>query len=531
MLFWNSHKKDSSHFGDLKKESFDFSEIASYFEYKKDADNCSPLSDQTCSDLGLEELFTFVDRTISKVGQQYLYHIMRNLPKTKGEVEKHESFIKQLGTDKQLRDTLIQALSDLREQEAYSVSRLMTNEHPVGKPTIKALLTALKFLPAIFLILLIIMKAAVFGWLFITTLLANIYIHYSFKPKSLDYIYSVPQFIKLLNVAERLCKHSELVNLENDIPQALTALAPIKKAALFLRIENKLQGEMTAIVWLITELVHIFFLTEPVSFYNSVSILRNRNQEIEHLYRFIGLADSLLSVYFLRKSLSYYCMPDKATDDYRLIGEDIYHPLVPDCVSNSITVKDKSVLLSGSNMSGKTTFIRTIGINIVAAQTLHTVFARKFSLSFPLPICSSLMLADNMLEGKSFYMREVETIKEMITRSSQRGTNLFLFDEIFKGTNTTERIAAAKSVLSYLNTKGNLIIVSTHDTELATLLEKEYDLYHFSEVITHESFSFDYKLKPGPLYQRNAIRLLEINGFPKAIINEAYRTIEHLSDF
>lgn len=123
-------------------------------------------------------------------------------------------------------------------------------------------------------------------------------------------------------------------------------------------------------------------------------------------------------------------------------------------------------------------------------------------------------------------MKEVDTIKDMIDRSQDGNTHLFLFDEIFKGTNTTERIAAAKSVLSYLNTPDNIIVASTHDTELATLLDTEYDLYHFSEVIHGNSFSFDYKLKSGPLYRRNAIRLLEINGFPPAIIQDAYRTID-----
>ncbi len=98
------------------------------------------------------------------------------------------------------------------------------------------------------------------------------------------------------------------------------------------------------------------------------------------------------------------------------------------------------------------------------------------------------MLADDLSEGKSFYMKEVDTIKEMISRNQKGTANLFLFDEIFKGTNTTERIAAAKAVLSYLNTHDNIIVASTHDTELATLLDKEYDLYHFSEVIEGETF-------------------------------------------
>ena len=236
-----------------------------------------------------------------------------------------------------------------------------------------------------------------------------------------------------------------------------------------------------------------------------------------------------MSVCFLREHLPYYCLPGIPEERHRLASQEMYHPLIEDCIANSIDIQDRSVLLNGSNMSGKTTFIRIIGINVLSAQTLHTAFARSFLLATPLNIYSALMLADDLSEGKSFYMKEVDTIKEMISRNQKGTANLFLFDEIFKGTNTTERIAAAKAVLSYLNTHDNIIVASTHDTELATLLDKEYDLYHFSEVIEGETFFFDYKLKNGPLYQRNAIRLLEINGFPPIVIRDAYQTIEGMT--
>ena len=190
---------------------------------------------------------------------------------------------------------------------------------------------------------------------------------------------TVPQLIKLLGIAEELCKYPELGKLTKEIPDALATLRPIRKTALFLRMESKLQSDMAVFVWFCTELAHIFFLTEPLSFLQSVSILRNKNREIETVYRFVGLADCLLSVYYLREELPYYCLPEKADNGYRLEGEEIYHPLIEDCVSNSVIIKEKSVLLNGSNMSGKTTFIRIIGINVLLAQTLHTAFARTCS--------------------------------------------------------------------------------------------------------------------------------------------------------
>ena len=107
--------------------------------------------------------------------------------------------------------------------------------------------------------------------------------------------------------------------------------------------------------------------------------------------------------------------------------------------------------------------------------------------------------------------------------------NLFLLDEIFKGTNTAERIAAGKAVLSYLaKTSNNTVFVSTHDIELADLLYGEYDLYHFTETVHEKQIHFDYQLKAGKLYTKNAIRILEINDYPTEVIEEARAIISNM---
>jgi DNA mismatch repair ATPase MutS len=115
----------------------------------------------------------------------------------------------------------------------------------------------------------------------------------------------------------------------------------------------------------------------------------------------------------------------------------------------------------------------------------------------------------------------VLTIKEMLKESESGQKNLFLLDEIFKGTNTVERISAGKSVLSALTKNNNKILVSTHDIELTDMLAEEYELYHFSETVNNKNVGFDYKLKVGKLKNRNAIRILEINDYPKEVVKEA----------
>ena len=178
-------------------------------------------------------------------------------------------------------------------------------------------------------------------------------------------------------------------------------------------------------------------------------------------------------------------------------------------------------------MSGKTSFIRTVGLNTISGLTLNTCFARHFSIS-RFKIFSAIRLSDDLMNDKSYYFEEVLTIKEMIEKSTMPCSNLFLLDEIFKGTNTIERISAGKAVLSFLNSLNNIVFVSTHDIELADMLTDTYELYHFSEQVDNKTVAFDFKLKNGKLKNRNAIRILEINNYPEKIITEAIELSKEL---
>jgi DNA mismatch repair ATPase MutS len=180
-------------------------------------------------------------------------------------------------------------------------------------------------------------------------------------------------------------------------------------------------------------------------------------------------------------------------------------------------------------MSGKTSFIRTIALNVITGLTLNTCFAEYFSMP-RVRIFSAIRISDDLMNDRSYYFEEVITIKEMLDNSTSGNLNLFLLDEIFKGTNTVERISAGKAVLSSLNKNNNIVFVSTHDIELADLLKQEYDLYHFSEIVNHKTVDFDYKLKEGKLKNRNAIKILQLNDYPESIIQEAIEISEELDN-
>ena len=119
-------------------------------------------------------------------------------------------------------------------------------------------------------------------------------------------------------------------------------------------------------------------------------------------------------------------------------------------------------------------------------------------------------------------MQEVLRVKKLIESSKDEAPCLFVLDEIFKGTNTVERISGGKAILSYLNQGNNTVLVSTHDIELAEMLKQEhYALYHFTETIENNELFFDHQLKPGKLKTRNAIQILALYDYPKEIISDA----------
>jgi DNA mismatch repair ATPase MutS len=258
--------------------------------------------------------------------------------------------------------------------------------------------------------------------------------------------------------------------------------------------------------------------------FNVLKKLEKKRNDIQVLFEYIGDIDSAISIATIRNEAPYYCKPVIVNDKKTLNFTDIYHPLITDCVSNSLNIRDKSILLTGSNMSGKTTFIRTVGINVLLAQTINTCFAKTLILS-PMRVFSAIRISDDLLNNTSYYFEEVKLVKNLIDESNSLLTNLFLLDEIFKGTNTIERLSAGKAILSYFaKSTNNIVFVSTHDMEFTELLYGIYDLYHFTELIQNNDIYFDYKLKSGAAYTTNAIKILEINNYPLSIIEDAQKT-------
>ena len=515
-----------SEFGNLKDESFNFSEIENYFRKKNHNPAFQTLSDKTCNDLDFEELFMFFDRTNSKVGQQFLYNKLRNIPLDPTKDRSHEKLLAEFTNDPEFRLSVQGQLSKLNEKEAYYIASLFQDE--ILKPPkwyfIVPLLSFASVLSFIMVFFNPIYFLVIFGLCII-----NIVIHYWNKKNLYNYFSSIPQLSKLNSVAQELFKNSNLKHINPDLMKSANVLNKVNSSMSVFNFEMKMQSDGQLVFWVLMEFVKIVFLIEPLFLFGTLKRIDTKRAQIEDVFLFVGEIDAIVSIASLRKGLKSFCTPEIIDEQKRLYAQEVYHPLIENCVKNNLKVNNKSILLTGSNMSGKTSFIRTIAINVITGLTINTCFAEQFSMP-QVRIYSAIRISDDLMNNRSYYFQEVITIKEMIDKSKEGNLNLFLLDEMFKGTNTVERIAAGKAVLSSLNEENNIVFVSTHDIELADLLKNEYDLYHFSEIVDHKTVDFDYKLKVGKLKNRNAISILQLNDYPESIIKEAIEISEELDN-
>ena len=186
-------------------------------------------------------------------------------------------------------------------------------------------------------------------------------------------------------------------------------------------------------------------------------------------------------------------------------------------------------MLTGANASGKSTFMKAIAVNIILAQTINTASANRFVIPYNLIIMSSMSLRDDIETGESYYLREINQLKKMIESINETKATLILIDEILKGTNSVERVAASYGVLEYLCHKNAFVVVATHDISLVELVKDRYKCYYFGSEIIDGEIKLDYKLHQGINSTSNAIKLLEITGFPQEIITLSMEQIKHMA--
>ncbi|UAB85456.1 DNA mismatch repair protein MutS [Zunongwangia sp. SCSIO 43204] len=499
-----------------KTEKFNFDQIKSFYAAQLQISDFHQINDQTAKDLDFSALFRFLDRTTSKPGQQYFYNHLRNI-NTENQLKRFSTFSDTFLEAENERLKIQSQLSKLNHYNAYDFVRLITDE-PMKRPKWIVWVYNLSFLsifsliggffyPVLFLIML-------------PVFMTNMVLHYRNKNNLNYYLNAVHQLSIAIKAGDKISNFGNIRTYFEDL-SFLGSVRKIQFKTSLIGFENKMNDEFAFFGWFFFEVLKITFNIEILLFFNFLENIQHKRNDIEKLFRFLGEIDSAIAVASIKTEYQDRICQPHFSNKKEIRFSEIRHPLIKDCITNYLELSQKSMLLTGSNMSGKSTFIRTVAINTLLAQTLNICFAEDFTAPF-LKLYSSIRITDNLTENTSYYLEEVLQIKKLLDFSKEDTPKLFILDEIFKGTNTEERMAAGKSILSYLNTAQNIVMVSTHDIELTEMLTQNvFELYHFSESIQNQELNFDHKLKEGPLKTKNAIKILALYDFPEQVITEA----------
>ncbi len=319
---------------------------------------------------------------------------------------------------------------------------------------------------------------------------------------------------QLLRVAD------ELARIRGDAP-ALPQLARLRAEAPVRRKVRRSLGWIavlyspwvqSVVVWL-----NVLFLLELSAYSRSVTRFSRVRSELAATFDSVGAVDAAIAVASFLEQRPQHCEP-VISEGSLLDLVDATHPLTKRPVPNSIRLDRRSALITGSNMAGKTTFIKLVGINVILGRTLGFCFASKATL--PDTSVMAVIRGEHSVEsGKSHYFAEMTAIQTFIERADRGTCRLFLIDELFNGTNTVERLAAGRAVLERLGRNAQ-VLVTTHDVELQDDVAGPYDLSYFQEDPDVDGW-FDYRLRAGRTDRRNAIQLLARHGFPGDLVDAA----------
>lgn len=473
------------------------------------------IDEQSFKDLNLNSVFDKINNTFTSMGEEMLYCILRLPLFQKQEIENRDKYISIFQKDKKLREKISYNLFRLSKFRKGDMAEFLYGVPP---------------------------KPSMFGYLvnfmYILTIGSLVYI--ALNPKDVFYIfilfavnYGIHGYIKnkVFNNIEVIRNIGSMIYTVNKISIIESSdLLPLKEMKELNKNCRKL-GKNTAIlgsiegVDIIADYIRILLLIEERSYFRSISKINSNIENLRRIYDILGKIDAYISIASYRTYTGNYSVPVFTDKNGYLNMKDAYHPLVNNPVKNDILLDDNGIILTGSNMSGKSTFLKTIGVNVLFAQTIVTVLTSCYEGSL-FKVITSISPEDSIQDGKSYYMAEAEALLR-ITKLSEFSPTLCLIDEIFRGTNPIERISSSAEILDYIAKNGGVPIVATHDIELTHLTNHPFNLYYFKEDVGENGLTFDYKIREGVSNTQNAIKLLEFLGYPKEITENAYKRVSN----
>ncbi|HEX7369814.1 MAG TPA: hypothetical protein VF284_05945 [Rhodanobacteraceae bacterium] len=481
------------------------------------------VDDKTWDDLEFPEIFARIDATVTPLGSQVLYARMRQYVDVPEALAERYAEYAELANDTTLREQIQARLWKLEYDGHAELAELLFGDRTEA-PSHRFRIWAWSAASVAMLVLLALQVIP--GWTWVAWLVANAVILIRVHDRQHREIDAMKRCIALIEVADKLAalqrkypSQSHLTRLHDDTP----ARTAVRKSLFWLSVLRWASNPALFVPPIIVGILNLLFLLELSVHAGTIERFFRIRQRLSATFELVGGIDAAIATASFLQQHPNHCKP-ALTEDRLLSITEGRHPLLPQGIPNSIQLDGRSVLVTGSNMAGKTTFIKMLASNALLAQTLGFCLATAATIPDS-TVMASIHGAHSVASGKSHYFAEIEAIDGFIRSAAGDRIRILAIDEPFSGTNTIERIAVARAILEALGSRA-IVLVTTHDVELQAMLGGQYALFHFQENPDMDGY-FDYTLRAGPATERNAIRLLDRLGFPKEITANAMAYAGH----
>lgn len=496
----------------------DYQRIAKYHEKIKETvdEDHFILDEITWNDLNLDDVFAQMNTTLSSVGEEYLYHRLHCMSIKQNRHDLFSMIVEHVDSNPDDRLKLQKCLYKLGKIKNYSITDIiyMANNLAPEKNQIHYIMDLILLIS----IGVIFIHPGIGVLTFIIMLFINILTYFKRKSEVSPYFTTFAYIVRLTDVCHELEKQNieGFSRITDRLKEIYSEFKPFTASSRFL-----VSGVKTTenILELLLDYIRMILHFDIIKFNSMLKFMQSHIDTIEEMRVAIGSFDAAIAVASYRRCLPYFCVPE-FVDEKCLKIDSGYHPLISDPIPNDTDTKG-SILITGSNASGKSTYLKMVALSAVLAQTVGFVPAVNYRASY-FRLLTSMALKDDINRSESYFIVEIKSLKRIIdvTPSSDIPV-LCMIDEVLRGTNTVERIAASSRILRELTKQNILCFAATHDIELTEILKNYYTNYHFDEDVKDHDIIFSYRIKEGKATSRNAIKLLSVIGYDEEIIVSA----------
>lgn len=472
------------------------------------------IDDGTWKDLDLDEIYTQINGTKSGVGDYCLYTMLRQPTLCKEQLQKRREVMKWAKAYPEERDGVLRALS--RASKRYRSDLEQPFLPPLPLPQNRLIVYVLWLGMIASLVLMPIWIVAIFPFMLF---LACSSFYYFYLHKKLEHhLDPLVYLVEQIEALHRLSKCSL-----DHLPEVKRQIDEMSQRLKFIRKKSAL-GYFEDTAGLLNAITH----QESRYYERYAQFFYEQKEAVIAGLRLVGFLDACIVTtgYAGRMHANETIL---WSQHKTLRAKAMIHPLVEGCIANDVDLQ-KNQILTGSNATGKSTYLKMVALNALLAQSFGIVFAKEYEACF-YRIATSMSIHDHMEKGESTFVAEGKSLKYLLDLGSDEVPALCVIDEILRGTNTLDRISASAVILHEFTKRNACCLIATHDIELTQLLHQDYDCAHFSEQMKDGLMKFDYRLHSGVTTTRNAIDLLTVFHYDPKLVQQARTALNHFERY